>query len=351
MRMIVCLALVSCDHQAAPATPPAAPAGSGSSPPPGLVVADASQSRPTQIQAPNDVPPGWTRITPDPARFECAKRSEDKWRVSRDGKLSGSSVTFSAYCNTVVIAKDTNQNAWQLPFKLPATSKYRGSRHVKPTEDGFLVGIDAAEHGGGLYWFSDDGSQHKQLGDKKVHGFVEARGNLKGWMDILSFEGMDRVGDSQGDLRILEYGPGPRLGRGRPSDAPSLRDLKSQRTEALDATPLAFDDYVFCQDSDVFILTAKSLEDYYFGQLSSLQPLELPPGLDVNSLVTTGESHDRRVLTSHNIWIGMRHLVLRLVPSSTTGSVFDEEWYVPDSCKTAHLEGRPGGKQRCVCGS
>ena len=100
-----------------------------------------------------------------------------------------------------------------LAFKIEPVQKQgeidlAGARHVLAVEDGYLVGFDAGEFGGGAWWFSKDGTRRRKLTlrtsesladffPENVHGFA-----LLG-KDVLAFEGLTHL--TMNDGRVVRF--------------------------------------------------------------------------------------------------------------------------------------------------
>jgi hypothetical protein len=82
-----------------------------------------------------------------------------------------------------------------LPFKIeagPAKEGLHGRRQIVKVSDGWIVGFNAGEWGGGLWWFSPDGKQRYKIAKARVQGFVETKQGLlvmEGLAHISTFEG------------------------------------------------------------------------------------------------------------------------------------------------------------------
>jgi hypothetical protein len=103
-----------------------------------------------------DIPNGWVVA---PSRAE----NSELWHCA-------------GYGGGWVVAKDKNDNLkvtdWnsflqhgrsQVPPTLKLTPEMNGSHSVLKTSDGWLIGADAGEFGGGLWWFSRDGGETRKL--------------------------------------------------------------------------------------------------------------------------------------------------------------------------------------------
>ncbi|MBI2378724.1 MAG: hypothetical protein HYV07_32315 [Deltaproteobacteria bacterium] len=251
--------------------------------------------------APLVVPAGWVPIDPDGERLRCANYARDEWRVSIDA----GALTFSESNNHEA---DTGP---ALPFTFtPKQQVTRGRRHVLAVSDGFLVGFDAGEWGGSLFWFSLDGAQKVKLGDENVHGLVPMGSDLVG-----AIEGLSHLGVSEGNVRWIE-----RSAAGWHAEAPT----------ALDAGPSTF---VAASDA-IYVLTTKSLvrvgKDRKAVTIQEVRTAQLYP--DSMVIDAAGE-----------LWFGMRQFVVRMTP---IGNRYKETWFVHESCVRATER-----DLECVCGA
>ena len=176
----------------------------------GLALASCGGDRPDPVSpSPSpalgpvaSVPPGWVAIAPpDDERLHCANYAHDEWQVA------------IAANNTATFTESPDHDADTgpaLPFA-PSTPdrEVRGRRHVLAVPDGYLVGFDAGEWGGALYWFSPNGARTTKLADDNVHGLVAVGPNL-----VASIEGLDHSVHRRGQ-RPLDRARGEHVARRR----------------------------------------------------------------------------------------------------------------------------------------
>jgi hypothetical protein len=114
-------------------------------------------------------PAGWVVRSVPASRSEewqCANWSKDEWAVSADqGKVE-------------IARRSPEAGAVRLPFtpelaQGEAPNTFRGVTAVQSVSDGFLAGFNRGEFGGGLYWFSSDGSKHLRLSVMSSSWFPE----------------------------------------------------------------------------------------------------------------------------------------------------------------------------------
>jgi hypothetical protein len=245
------------------------------------------------------VPAGWVAIEVDDERLRCANHANDEWQVAIEHgavKLTESKQHEA----------DTGPALPFTPKQQPAT---RGRRHVLAVADGFLVGFDAGEWGGGLYWFSTDGANTAKLADENVHGLVKVAPGL-----VASIEGLSHMGISEGSVRWIEH-------RGTWRGAGALT--------ALDAGPSAF----AATPDAIYVVTSKSLvrvgtKDRKASTIQAMRTARLYP----DSMAFDPDG---------TLWIGMRQFVVRMTPA---GKRFTQSWLVREACvrATAH-------DLTCVC--
>lgn len=256
-------------------------------------------SAPTPLPAPE----GWV-LYPSPSADDpaltCANHSNREWRVAAVGE-------------GVKVSPDAPGNHQDpLPPGINSRSVGAGAkseRHVIRVGDGWLVGLDAGEFGGALWWFGADGKSSKRLGEENVVGFAESS---KG---VLALAGLAHLGSDSGKLlRITDGEAGNR-------EVEVLADLG--------AAPRAF--AVESQDSLLIVTTRGLVRVRSSGAVEQLLPTNY--GLLYPNSMT--------VSPSGVIHVGMRHFITRLTPA---GSGYKEEWFVPADC--TRFETR---NYDCVC--
>lgn len=244
------------------------------------------------------VPAGWVAIEPDDERLRCANHASDEWQVA----IENGTVAFAE-------SKEPEADTGPaLPFEPKPAPEERGRRHVLAVSDGFLVGFDAGEFDGGLYWYSTDGTKATKLADQNVHGLVAF-----GPDRAASIEGLSHLTSSEGNVRWVEH----------------AGSWRSGALTALDAGPSTF---VATTDA-IYVVTKQSLmrvgKDRKAVAIQPMRTAQLYP--DSMAIDPRGE-----------LWIGMRQFVVRLTPS---GNRFTETWLVREPC--VHATAR---ELHCVCG-
>jgi hypothetical protein len=239
--------------------------------------------------APSPIPPGWIEIQPSEERLRCANYARDEWRI----EIEGSAVKITKAATTEPDSGPT------LPFALPNDSQMKGRRHVLTVEGGFLVGFDAGEWGGALFWFAKDGSGARRLASENVRGLVALGPDA-----AIAIEGLAHLSISEGRVRWLERKGGAFAVTGETQlpDAPQT--------------------YVAAGNS-VYVLTTSSLIRIERDRrVTVVQPVKTP-GLYPDSMA---------IDPGGALWIGMRQLVLRLSPERDR---FVGTWLVREDCRHA----------------
>lgn len=248
-------------------------------------------------------PEGWTAY-PTPAEdgeaMECANHSSNEWHVS----LENGAVKIDLY--------DEGIHEEALPFDIvpkDAKAGLAGDRHVLKLHDGWLVGFNAGEFGGALWWFSENGDQRIKLSDENVVGFSETASG------IFVFVGLAHLLSDNGKMLFIQ----------KDQTSPP----KIQVTADLGSEPAAFS--IESPDS-VLLLTTKGLFRVWssgkFKKLKETHYTFLYP----NSMV---------ILPSGQLYVGMRHFITRLTPMNNG---YMEEWFVPKDCVQFKLK-----DGRCIC--
>jgi hypothetical protein len=174
-----------------------------------------------------------------------------------------------------------------------------GRTTVVEAGDGWLVGFNAGEFGGGLWWANADGSQTKPLTGKNVQAIVP-RGK-----DVLVLTGLAHLSMDEGT--IYSYDPAI----GKTGDFVRIADVGSAPTAA---TLLDDGTLLFSTHTGVLKLsTDNSISKLYNDENMSL--------LYPNSIVTD---------QTGTIFVGMRFYVLRLERRSN--GAYGASWFVRSNC-------------------
>jgi hypothetical protein len=234
-------------------------------------------------------PEDWLQV-PEPSKelVRCANHHVDRaWRVST--RASGVHIEPEP--------TPEHDTGGPLPFALPKELPARGLRHVLAVPDGFLVGFDAGEWGGALFWLSSTGQKWRKLSGENVNGLVAL-----GSREVLVLQGLNHLDLEEGMARWFQQG----------ADARWTLSAKKK----LDAGPQTF---TATRDA-VYVVTARSLtrigRDRKVTVLQKLPTALLYP----SSMMADADGA---------LWMGMRYFVLRLTPGPTG---FSREWFVPKDC-------------------
>ncbi|HET7502553.1 MAG TPA: hypothetical protein VFK02_16145 [Kofleriaceae bacterium] len=271
--LVVLLYLVSCGRSepgVASASPPTAMPISKRTPPtdPGL-------------------PSGWSIVrTPGQRELACANQSRDEWRIAIDD--AGVHITSAA-------RREPDEGP-ELPFALSEDRAMRGRRHVLAVDGGFLVGTDAGEWGGALYWFNQDGTRRAQIAGANVRGLVAL-----GAGEVLVLEGLNHMSLREGTARWVVRDHGA---------------WRSAHTATLDAGPSTL---VAAPDA-VYTVTPTSLT-----RIKRDRTVQIVQPLDTTSLYPESMTVD----ATGQLWIGMRHYVVRLTPA---GARYTVAWLARGPC-------------------
>lgn len=273
---ILAVALTAC----APAPPPRAPPITTPAP----VIASAPPAPVSRVAA--RVPPGWFEVPPpDQAGSTCRNDIYAEWLVA----VAGDEMQFTQ-------AVPTEANTGPVLKPDPA-GEPRGRRHSIAAGRGFLVGYDAGEWGGALYWAPHDGAARVQIARENVRGLV-----VLGDTAALSLEGLTHMRRDRGAVRWLQ-----RAGSG----------WQTVRIDALEGSPQAF---VAAPDAAYLVTRASLVRVRRDGRIERVQAFDTV-GLFPDSMAVDGAGQ---------LWVGMRGYVARLTPA---GEMYDVQWFAPLQCR------------------
>ena len=121
-------------------------------------------------------------------RIQDANHSDNNWR-------------FLVEENRLLVIQDNSREKSQnsLPFSDEFTAKnqrlFYGKRRVKKVDNGFLVGLNHGEFGGGLVFVSDNESEVYDFGERlRIRKFFEFDSK------IYAIEGLSHLGSSKGQI-------------------------------------------------------------------------------------------------------------------------------------------------------
>jgi hypothetical protein len=259
----------------------------------------SAQKAPAEVAT--NLPTGWIHApsrVQNAALWECAAYG-GSWVASTDG-------------GKIKIAKFNAEAGKQLPIppQLKLSKKMIGRRSVQETSGGWLVGFDAGEFGGGLWWFSRDGSKTIELLSDNVHAIYEIK------KTILILTGLSHMNLNFGHIyKLNDNADKPTvtsvvtLG-----GSPEASTVDTDGDNIVIATP----ERVLRVDMD-----GKVAESYKSGE-----HLTYPTSIAVE--------------TDGFIYVAMRFFVLRLSPQQ--GSNYKAEWLMPEQCRVFRLD-----KYICGC--
>lgn len=182
-----------------------------------------------------------------------------------------------------------------------------GLRSVQATPDGWLIGFDAGEFGGGLWWFKRDGSRAVKLLPNNVHAIYQTS------QGSLILVGLHHSGLDYGN--VYKYsGPGGK---------------HTVLLAKLDGSPEAS---TIAPDGGVIIAMSHSV-------------LRLEQNGQIHKLYRTAEdlTYPTSVVVDGDgiVYVAMRFFVLRLAPQKGQYAV---QWLMPEKCSSTKLE-----KYICSC--
>lgn len=264
-----------------------------------VVLPMAARAQKNTAEPTSNLPVGWVHA---PSRqqngglWQCAGYG-GSWVASSDG----GSIALRRF-------DSKGEKREPIPPKVTLSKKMIGRRTFQPTSSGWLGGFDAGEFGGGLWWFSRDGSKTITLLSDNVHAIYQTKAG------ILILVGLNHMG--------LNYG-----------QVYKFRDV-SDKVDAtlvakIDGSPEAS---TVETDGNVIIATPHSV---------------LRVGTDgkVNEIYKSGEylTYPTSAALDINgiIYVAMRFFVLRLIPQ---GTGYKAEWLMPGQCRSFSLE-----KYICTC--
>jgi hypothetical protein len=251
------------------------------------------------------VPTGFVELPVRPSRsdFDCANYSQSEWAVS----LSNDTLR--------ALPRNEAKSGDQLPFAFKRGEDQVGEQRVRKVSDGWLVGFNSGEFGGGLWWFDEAGGRSERLrppatAPRHKNDIFQAE-NVQGFArlgdDIVVFMGLDHLGGRSGRVFWVR----------RLAGAWVLEPLA-----ALDASPSAW----VVEGQRILVLTESGLWQVLPGnRVQRLHALD-----DVGYLYPSSMVQDQ----DGTLYVGMRRYVLRLQP---TEQGWEESWLVASNCVRARI--------------
>jgi hypothetical protein len=260
----------------------------------------ATTGQETSAEPANNLPTGWIHA---PSRAQNA----GLWHCAGYG---GSWVANVVDGRVDLVRLDAeSQRQLPIPPQVKLSKKMIGRRSLQSTSGGWLVGFDAGEFGGGLWWFSRDGSQTIELLSENVHAIYKVK------TTILILTGLAHVSLNYGHLYKFNDIPDK-------ASVTSVANLGgSPEASTLDA---AGNIVIATPDSVLRVETDGKVNDLY----KSGEQLTYPTSAAVDA--------------NGNIYVAMRFFVLLLIPQEA--GRYKAEWLMPEQCLVFKLE-----KRICDC--
>jgi hypothetical protein len=247
----------------------------------------ASQSVPSDAE--QGLPEGWIHAPSskaNPALWDCAGRGRS-WVISdRGGAVAIKALNVDEEVGVVV------------PPQLKLTKEMVGRRHLLRTSDGWLIGFDAGEFGGGLWWFSEDGTDSKKLLSNNVHAIYATQNST------FVLAGLAHLGLDSGEVDQFIETP----------DRVTLRWVAN-----LGGSPEAS---TVGRDGQIVVASPRGV-------------VRVDNEGKVHTIYRSGEhlTYPTSIVVNENddIFVAMRFFILRLRP---VDSAYRPEWLMPKSCRS-----------------
>jgi hypothetical protein len=239
------------------------------------------------------MPAGWTETRPpvgsiwQNSELLCANSSRREWRVQSSDQVQ------------IIDSAKEKPTKVTFPPNLVRTKDMLGRAILVKAGDGWLIGFNAGEFGGGLWWANADGSQTKPLSGENVQ-VIAPRGE-----ELLVLTGLAHLSIDKGT--VYSYRPG----NGTPGAFVRIADLGSAPGAAMlqknGTLLIATDTRVLKLSSD-----NRLWELYRSENMGFFYP---------HSIVA--DQHD-------TVFVGMRFYVLCL--KRRTDETYDASWFVQSNC-------------------
>src|SRR5262245_29001450 len=164
----------------------------------------SSATRPLPAKGQVDPFAGWTSQAPEAIDWETSAGAPAvEWFVRIE--------------NGRVAVGEPQEQEPPLPFQIEPIPRrgavdLAGGRQVVAVEGGYLVGFNAGEFGGGVWWFSKDGRRRQKLtlrASESLDDYIAE--NLQAFVplgrEVLAFEGLTHGGSDDGRVVRLSRGP------------------------------------------------------------------------------------------------------------------------------------------------
>jgi hypothetical protein len=237
-------------------------------------------------------PVGWIEA-PAPSQdsaLQCANYSRHEWSVERSSGIN-------LYDSSV----DKRPGA-VLPSGFVLTKEMPGRAIVQKVVDGWLVGFNAGEFGGGLWWSDESGRRTRKLTGENVRAFVP-RGDA-----VLVFTGLAHLSIDEGKIYSFTTKDSGAL--------VLIADIGSEPSAAVmgDAGIV----FIATHIGVLRLTTDNRLEQLYGNRAMGL--------LYPNSILEDATG---------SIVVGMRFYALRL---ERNGAGYKPVWYIPLACRKTRLK-------------
>lgn len=170
-------------------------------------------------------------------------------------------------------------------------------------DDGYLVGYNAGEWGGGLYWYDRLGQLRQVVNRENIVWMFSLP------LGVIVFSGVDHLGSREGRVSVLKYS----------------EDRWSDESVELPGAPMAL---LFESEESALVVVYEALLRIRWG--SDVSARVLHEAVGDWSFVTSLEKEQ-----DGTIFLGMRHSVARLAPRS---SGYSEEWLVPEGASLSRSQ-------------
>lgn len=232
-----------------------------------------------------------SRFFKDAARAECVSRGASGiWSVERSE-------------DRVVAVPRTRRPSQEASLPVPGTAEFAGRRAVLERPDGVWLGIDRTELGGGLWWLPRSGGPPERVSHENIRDIVLVDGRVTA-LSGLAFMAWDKGAllqperDEAGSWRLARIVP-------------------------MSAAPRA---HLIDHQGRLWVLTGRGVVRFDGQELTEIHRGRYR-GLDPDSIALDAAGR---------LFMGMRHLVVRLTPARR--GRLHEDWLVPPWCSNVDLE-------------
>ncbi len=235
------------------------------------------------------LPEGWIQ----------APSSKDNSALWECAGLAGSWVVSESHGPLAVTELDVEQEEEvAVPPYLKLSKEMKGRKSLLRTANGWLIGFDDGEFGGGLWWFNEDGSDSTKLLSDNVHAIYETRNGT------FVLAGLAHMGHDAGEVDQFIETP----------EKVTLRWVAS-----LGGSPEAS---TVDPDGDIVVASPRGVVRVdYSGKVHLLYGSG--EGLTYPTSVVADQNGD--------IFVGMRFFVLRLRP---VDSLYRPQWLMRTNCRS-----------------